>query len=69
MNFKKKNALAYDRGLFRYVVLEPLLTRPPASGELAMRLREISGKSHIQKWDQRPIATGLIHVCKVPIYF
>ena len=59
INFKKKNALAYDRGLFRYVVLEPLLTRPPASGELAMRLREISGKSHIQKWDQRPIAISV----------
>ena len=55
MDLKKKNALAYERGLFRYVVLEPLLTSPPPPGELAARLREISGKSHIQKWDQRPI--------------
>jgi putative transposase len=55
MDLKKKNALAYDRGLFRYVVLEPLLTSPPAPGELAARLREISSKSHVQRWDQRSI--------------
>jgi len=55
MDLKKKNALAYDRGLFRYVVLEPLLTSPPEPGELAERLREISSKIYIQKWDQRPI--------------
>jgi hypothetical protein len=55
MDLKKKNALAYERGLFRYVVLEPLLTSPPAPGELAQRLRAIAAKTHIQKWDQRPI--------------
>ena len=55
MNLKKKNALAYDRGLFRYVILEPLLTRPPAPGELAARLREMSSKSYIQQWDHRSI--------------
>jgi hypothetical protein len=57
MNLKKKKALAYERGLFRYVILEPLLTSPPVPGELALRLREISSKNHIQPWDHRSIVT------------
>jgi putative transposase len=59
VNLKKKKALAYERGLFRYVILQPILTSPPVPGELALRLREISSKSHIQPWDHRSIKVSI----------
>lgn len=51
----KKNANAYNRGLFRYTVLSPLLASPPRPGELAAYLREIAAREHMQPWDQQRV--------------
>jgi hypothetical protein len=59
MNFNAENAHAYSRGLFRYVIVEPLLSSPPGRGELAARLREISQKTHIQPWNKQPIKVSV----------
>jgi transposase InsO family protein len=52
---KNKIATAYEQGLFRYGIISELLSRPPERGELAMRLREISGKYFIQPWNNKSI--------------
>jgi len=56
---KNTDALAYDRGLFRYGIISELLSRPPNAGELAMRLREISQRSYTQPWDQKTIKLSI----------
>lgn len=59
MHQKLENALAYQRGLFRYTVIESLLSSPANPGELAGRLREISEKTHLQPWNKLPIKISI----------
>ena len=59
MNLVVPEPSAYRRGLFRYVILEPILSRPPEPGELAARLREIAEKEHVQAWDKRRVKISM----------
>jgi putative transposase len=52
---KSKDALAYERGLFRYGVISELLSRPPVEGELATRLREMAERYFVTPWDKESI--------------
>lgn len=52
---RNKDLLAFKQGLFRYGVISELLSCPPAKGELALRLREISERTFFPPWEEKPI--------------
>jgi putative transposase len=56
---KSVDALAYERGLFRYSIVAELLSRPPEVGDLAKRLQEISKKSFVQTWNKKEIKISI----------
>lgn len=56
---KNVEALAYERGLFRFGIISELLSRPPEVGDLAERLQEISKRVFIQPWNKQEIKVSV----------
>ena len=59
MTPKRPPDAAHQRGLFRFRIIADLLARPPAPGELALRLRELAGQTFAHPLTQTDVKVSV----------